>query len=137
MFLTTTRKALTVLCLVTLALAAPTAAMAVNVSSNDGSGVQNATAWLSGGIYMDGNLRSTHGNPVYYSGLIDFSQWWCDDVDDGRYTGNVTSTSGMNAGGAVQTASGACTVQGGKAKVCRDINNLPDSCGSWSALTKP
>jgi hypothetical protein len=131
------RRALSILCLVVLALAAPTAATAVNVSSNDGSGVQNVTTWYGNGAYLDGTLRSTHGNPVYYSGQVAINN--CDDSTYGRYTGNVTSTSGMGAGGQISALIGfwPCSFEGVKARVCRDVSFAPDPCGSWSSTMKP
>jgi hypothetical protein len=124
-------------CLTAIAIAAPTAAMAVNVSSNDGFGVQSPSRWYSNGAILSGDLRSTAGSPVYYSGLVVINN--CGDHDDGRYTNNVTSRSATSASGTVTGTIGfwPCSFDGVKARVCRDINNLPDSCGSWSAIMRP
>jgi len=128
------KKLVATLVLSAMAVAAPTAGMAVSVTYAHGNGTQNATQWYGNGAYLDGVLRSAAGSPVYYEGLVAIGN--CSDVNDGRYTGNVTSTSYMGAGG--QVTSGPlfwpCYLQGAKARVCRDINNLPDTCGGWSAL---
>ncbi|WP_410814961.1 hypothetical protein [Micromonospora sp. 067-2] len=129
------RKVMTFAVLTFVALAVPTAGMAVNVSSSDGSGTQTATTKYSNGAYLDGTLKSTSGNPVYYSGLVVLNN--CGDVNDGRYTGNVTSQSGQGAGGTVSAPPPIlppCSLDGEKARVCRDKSGQPDPCGSWSAL---
>jgi hypothetical protein len=109
----------------------PAAAFAVNVSSGDGSGEQHRTATFSNGAQADGSLRSTSGSPVYYEGKLDLNN--CSDPYTGRYTGDVRSTSGMAAGGTISGFPGACNVQGVKARVCKNVNLAPDSCGPDSA----
>lgn len=111
-----------------LLLAAPTAAYAVNVSSNDGSGTQSVDAWYPNGAMLKGSLRSTHGNPVYFSGQVVYD--WEPDFIVGRYTSNTSSTSAVSRGGPVTYVNGA---DGAKARVCRDRANYPDPCGSWSS----
>lgn len=108
------------------------AASTVNVSDNDGSGSAHATHWSSSTASESGNLKSTHGASVYYQGrlVVDLNS----DATCGRISQNVTSTSS-------KSVSGNCsiyppepgTVSGVKFKVCRVINNLPDSCGPWSS----
>jgi hypothetical protein len=105
----------------------PTAAFAVVVSSGDGSGTQYRAASYSNGAYADGYLRSSAGNPVYYSGKLDLNN--CTDPSTGRYTGDVRTTSGIAAGGAIRGDTRTCGLQGVKARVCRNVNNLPDPCG--------
>lgn len=109
----------------------PTAAYAVNVSSSDGSGVQNRTASYSNGAFADGTLRSTAGRPVYYQGELDLNN--CGDPYTGRYTGDVTSTSGVAAGGYITGTVGGCGLQGVKTRVCKNVNLAPDVCGPDSA----
>lgn len=129
------RRVMTFVALTFVALAVPTAGMAVSVSSSDGSGSQTVGTQYSNGAYLQGPLKSAAGSPVYYSGLVVLNN--CGDVNDGRYTGNVTSRTGQNAAGDVTAAppiSFPCSLDGEKARVCKDVNNAPDPCGSWSAL---
>ncbi|MFY1649543.1 hypothetical protein ACN27J_01425 [Solwaraspora sp. WMMB762] len=132
-----TRKIISVLSLTAIALFAPATALAVNVSSNDGSGVQNVSTWYSDGATLTGNLRSTSGNAVYYSGQVAINN--CGDSTYGRYTSNTTSTTAVTRGGTISASIGLwpCSFEGVKARVCRDINNLPDTCGSWSTTIRP
>lgn len=46
----------------------PTAAYAVNASSNDGSGEQHVVSWTAIGANLTGYLKSTAGRPVYFQG---------------------------------------------------------------------
>lgn len=129
------RKVMTFVALTFVALAVPTAGMAVSVSSSDGSGSQTVGRQYSNGAYLTGPLKSSVGNPVYYSGLVVLNN--CSDHNDGRYTGNVTSRTGQTAAGDVTVTppiTWPCSLDGEKARVCRDINNQPDPCGGWSAL---
>ena len=128
---------MSVLALSTLALAAPAAALAVSVSSSDGSGTQNVSTWYSNGATLSGNLKSTSGSPVYYSGQVAINN--CEDSTYGRYTSNTTSTSLVSRGGTISALIGTwpCSFEGVKARVCKDVNNLPDPCGSWSATMRP
>ncbi|MDX3658748.1 hypothetical protein PV646_15690 [Streptomyces sp. ID05-26A] len=107
------------------------AASTVNISANDGSGSATATAWGQFRGAMTGRLRATNGKKVYVEGLIVFDG--NTDQNCGRMTGDVTS-------GSLVSVSGDCSVNpqvgrpsGMKFRVCTNINNLPDPCGSWSA----
>lgn len=115
---------------------APSVAFAVNVSSNDGSGTQSRTSSITSGVsrgaVVSGTLRSTSGSPVYYQGKVAFAG--CTDVGIGRYTTDTTSTSSVTRGGTISTSLVCGSFQGVKSKVCKNINNLPDSCGSDSSL---
>ena len=77
----------------------PAAAFAVNVSANDGNGEQHRTRSYSNGADVSGNLRSTSGKPVYYSGRVALSN--CSDPSTGRYASNTTSTSYVTRGGTI------------------------------------
>jgi hypothetical protein len=111
---------------------APAAAYAVNVSSSDGNGVQYRTQSYGNGAAVSGNLRSTAGKPVYYSGKVVINN--CGDNEIGRYTTNTKSTSYVIRSGTIAGTIGLwpCSFDGVESRVCRDINNLPDSCGAWS-----
>ena len=109
----------------------PVAAMAVVVDSGDGSGVQYRTATYSNGAYADGNLRSIAAKPVYYAGKLDLNN--CPDPSTGRYTGDVRTTYGIAAGGAITGFPGACNVLGVKSRVCTNYSLAPDVCGTDSA----
>ena len=109
----------------------PAAAFGAVVSSGEGSGTQYRTASYADGAYADGYLRSAAGNPVYYNGKLDLNN--CVDSNTGRYTGDVRASSGIAAGGRIQHSLNGChPLQGVKSRVCRNINNLPDQCGSDS-----
>jgi hypothetical protein len=114
---------------------APSVALAVNVSSNDGSGVQYRTSSITSGVsrgaVVSGTLKSTSGSPVYYQGLVAFAG--CPDEGIGRYTSDTTSTSSVTRGGTISTTLVCGDFQGVKSKVCKNINNLPDACGSYSS----
>lgn len=110
---------------------APTAAFAVNVSSNDGSGQQGVAEWYVNGARLTGTLKSTHGNPVYFAGHVIYD--WAPDKTVGRYTTNTSSTSGASRGGIVADRNGA---DGVRVRICRDRNNLPDPCGDYSSDMK-
>lgn len=110
----------------------PAAAWAVNVSSNEGYGHQTASRRVDG-FYGAGLLTSTHGNPVYYFGRVVYDN--NTDEDCGRYTADTVTGPVERFG----TCSGPLrfdTEDGAKMKICRNINNLPDSCGSWSATDR-
>jgi putative hemolysin len=108
--------------------AAPVTAYAVNVSSNDGSGSQGVTSWYNNGASLSGSLRSTHGNPVYFSGVVVYD--WQTDFRVGRYTSNTSTTYSVTRGGILSYVNGA---DGVKVQICRDRNNYPDPCGSYSS----
>lgn len=108
----------------------PASAYAVNVSSGSGSGTQSRVVTYSNGAKVDGELRSTQGNRVYYQGRVDLGG--CNDVTVGRYSSNTTSTSDVDRGGTISTIRYLCSFQGVRSKICRDISGAPDLCGSWS-----
>lgn len=110
---------------------APATAYAVNVSSSDGNGTQVRDVTYSNGANVSGKLRSTSGDPVYYSGKVANN---CSDDEVGRYSPNTTSTSYVNRGGDIVGTIGLwpCSFDGVESRVCRVINNWPDSCGDWS-----
>lgn len=119
--------------------AAPVAAYAVNVSSSDGFGYQSASTWYSDGAYMTGKLTSTHGDPVYYQGSVQYNNW--PDCKVGRYTSDTRSTSAVTRGGNV-IASASCSfdapyTSGIRVKVCKNNNLSPDSCGPYELDSYP
>lgn len=110
----------------------PTAAYAVNVSSNAGSGDQHRTRSYTNGADVSGTLRSTTGRSVYYSGIIDLGNA-CSDDTVGRYSSNTTSTRGVTRGGSITILKPRwCSFQGVRSRVCEDRPASPDSCGAWS-----
>lgn len=115
-------------------IAVPASAIAVNVSSNDGSGVQYAQTWYGCGSTTSGLLKSTAGNPVYYNGTAVYDGEA--DTNFGRYTSDTTSTTSVGRYGTIGTTSSGCGIDGIKMKVCRNKNNLPDPCGSNSATIR-
>lgn len=126
------RRVLTVGCLIAVGLAAPAGALAVNVSSDDGNGYQNPSTWYANGATLSGALRSTSGDSVYYSGRVNISL--SSDVTVGRYTSNTSSTSYVSRGGDVTAVfTPPSSLQGVRARVCRDVSFAPDPCGSWSS----
>lgn len=109
----------------------PAVAYAVNVSSNDGSGVQYRTTSYSNGAVVSGSLVSTAGKKVGYNGKVAVSL--CSDIDVGRYSGTTTSTTAIIAGGTISALIGApCGFQGVKSRVCTIRTLLPDACGTDS-----
>lgn len=120
----------TLLIAVGLALV-PGTAYATNVSSNDGSGDQHLTAEYSNGWRATGTLRSTRGDPVYYSGKIVFN--FSTDEYCGRYTGDVKQKYAVAAGGTCTVSPGIPSADAAEYRVCKNVNNLPDPCGAWSA----
>ena len=132
------QKAISVVAFTALAVAAPAAALAVNVSSSDGSGSQSVTTWYSNGATVAGNLKSTSGSNVYYSGATVLNN--CEDPVYGRYSSNTSSTTAVSRGGTFTKSNGSwpCSFDGVKMRVCKDVNNLPDPCGGWSStIVKP
>ena len=114
-----------------LLILVPTSAYAVNVSSEDGSGEQHSTARHGNGATVDGKLRSTDGDAVYYQGRVVWGR--CSDSGGERYTGNTRSRSSIKAGGQILALPGiGCRFDGVQSKVCRDISHRPDPCGPWS-----
>lgn len=117
-------------CVTALSIALmPSIALAVNVSSDDGSGTQYWYQKLADGAKVTGNLKSTSGAKVYYSGRVVFDN--NPDPSCGRYTTNTTSLTSVTKGGTCRVY--VSPAVGMKYRVCRDINNLPDDCGSDSS----
>jgi hypothetical protein len=118
---------------VALALAAmPTAAYAVSVSSNDGSGTQYRTVSYSNGAKVSGTLRSTSGKKVGYNGKVAVSL--CSDIDVGRYSETTTSVTAVTRGGTISALIlPPCGFQGVESRVCTVRTLFPDACGSDSA----
>lgn len=109
----------------------PAIAYATNVSSDDGSGTQSLTSKGAWSWAASGKLKSTSGSKVYYSGKIVYD--WNTDENCGRYTTDTTSTTLVTRGGTCSGPIRADTADGAEYRVCRNINNLPDDCGSWSS----
>lgn len=110
----------------------PSAAWAVNVSSNSGSGAQKVTTGYAHGFKATGTLKSTSGHKVYYAGLVVYNYYT--DEECGRYTSNTTSTSAVSIGGTCSDGRVLPpTADAAKFRVCRDRTGLPDTCGSWSS----
>jgi hypothetical protein len=110
----------------------PGVALAVTMSSGNGEGQAFVQSHTGHSFFATGVLRSTSGNKVYSQGQLVYN--WNTDDTCGRWTADVTSSS-------YQSVSGSCngeirigsSADAARFKVCRNINNLPDSCGSWSA----
>ena len=111
---------------------APATAYAVNVSSNDGNGWQDRVTTYGNGASVTGKLRSTAGNPVYWSGKVVINN--CRDSEIGRYSPNTISPSYTKRGGDIAAIIGLwpCSFDGVESRVCRDISFQPDPCGAWS-----
>lgn len=127
-------KALATATFVAALLSAPAGAIAVNVSSNDGSGTQSVSAWYGCGAYLVGKLKSTTGLPVYFNGATVYDN--TEDAQQGRYVADTTSTTLVTRNGQLGPASGTCGIDGVHMKVCRNLPNLPDPCGSWSSTIR-
>ncbi len=128
-------KHLAVAIAATMFAAAPASAIAANVSSNDGKGTQFITTEYGCGSLTRGQLQSTSGNPVYYSGTVVYDNDL--DEDFGRHTSDTTSSTLVGRYGTVGTTATYCGADGVKVKICRNKNNLPDSCGSFTAALRP
>lgn len=107
------------------------AANTVNISANDGNGSATATAWGQFRGAMTGKLRSTSGKKVYVEGLIVFDG--NTDQNCGRMTGDVTSGDLVNVAGDCSVDPQVGRPSGMKFRVCTNVNNRPDPCGSWSS----
>lgn len=110
----------------------PSAAYAVNISSNQGAGQQTVTGHYADGWFASGNLSSTHGNPVYFRGDVIY-----DGVPDpscGRYTSDTRSLVAVARSGDCDGGPGIGSSDGAKSQVCRNINNFPDTCGYNTTL---
>lgn len=115
-------------------LAMPTAAFAVNVSSSDGSGNQSVTTKYSNGFAASGSLKSTSGQPVYFSGDVVFDSY--PDSACGRYTTDTMSTTPMSRGGDCLVTTWFVNADGAKYQVCKNVSFAPDVCGSWSSTER-
>jgi hypothetical protein len=129
-------KALAAAAFVVALVSVPAGAIAVNVSSNDGSGTQTVAEWYGCGAYMTGSLKSTKGAPVYYNGAVVYDNDF--DAAFGRYTTNTTSTSLVTKKGLLgdNDPTGRCGADGVHMKVCKDVSLGPDPCGTWSATIR-
>ena len=115
-------------------LAIPTtSAIAVNVSSGQGSGYQVATRSWSNGKTVNGTLRSYYGAPVFYSGRVNLRNGG-GSTGAMRYTNNISSRSSVKAGGTITGIFGRWTPMSGvQSRVCRHRPYMPDDCGSFSS----
>ncbi|MFX4286248.1 hypothetical protein ACQBJO_12730 [Janibacter sp. G349] len=113
----------------------PSMAYAVTVSSDDGSGTFYVQEWFTKGYERNGSLKSTHGDPVYFSGKVVFDNE--PDYKCGRYTPATSSLTAVKRQGyqcvvtAISTSS-----EGGSDQICRDVPYSPDPCGSWSSTIR-
>lgn len=95
------------------------------------------TTRYNNGAAVSGTLAANRSSMyVYYSGQVDWSQWWCSDSTVGRYSSNTNSTTAVTRGGTISALPGI-TCGGSdtrvRSKVCRDTSYAPDPCGSWSS----
>lgn len=113
-------------------LLTPASAYAVSVSSDDGSGTQSRTKSYANGATVSGQLKSTHGSPVYYSGKVNIAR--CSDSEGKRYTTSTTSKVGVTRGGTISAFIGVypCKFAGVNSRVCKYKKYVPDPCGAWS-----
>lgn len=88
----TKRRALAAAFAAVLLAIPTTSAIAVNVSSGQGSGYQVATKSWSNGKTVNGSLRSYYGAPVFYSGRVNLRNGG-GSTGAMRYTENVTRRS--------------------------------------------
>lgn len=129
------KRFITVLAAALALMAAPAAAFAVNVSSNDGSGTQAVGKWYQCGAFMTGTLKSTKGQPVYYNGDTVYDH--AVDTGWGRYTKDTKSLYPVTMRNQLgSTSSCLHPADGVHIKVCRNRNNLPDPCGSWATTIR-
>lgn len=129
----TKRRALAAAFAAVLLAIPTTSAIAVNVSSEQGSGYQVATKSWSNGKTVNGSLRSYYGAPVFYSGRVNLRNGG-GSTGAMRYTDNITSRSAKKAGGTITGIFGRWTPMSGvQSRVCRHRPYMPDSCGSFSS----
>lgn len=127
------KKLVRVLATVAALVLIPAAAGAVTASSGNGNGNQKVVSWLTNGWSASGTLRSTSGHPVYPSGKAVVSG---PDQVCGRYASDTRSASYVTRRGSCSHHAGYLQDQGMQWRVCRNLNNLPDPCGDWSATVK-
>lgn len=122
--------------IVALAVGMPTAAYAVNVSANYGSGLQYVIKDYGNGFMVSGNLKSTYGKPVYYQGRVVFNKIACFGSGAKKYGPIVRSKSAVRASGTVTKITTASCAAGGskvQSRILEDRGLLPDAVGPWSA----
>lgn len=115
--------------------AIPSVAFGLSASSSQGSISGGATRWYHSGADVTATLNSFKANPVYGSALKVYDN----GLDDthGRFTTNVYDQGDRVRSGRVGfTTNNSNDMDGLKIRVCRDINNLPDSCSSWSGTQR-
>lgn len=115
-------------------LAGPGVALAVNVSSNDGNGVQNRVGTATNGADVAGNLRSVRGQPVYYQGRVNFG-FPCSMSGAERYTSDTASTSSVSRGGEIAAIRGIGCPNAPRvaSRVARNVSLAPDPTGPFTA----
>lgn len=129
----TKRRALAAAFAAVLLAIPTTSAIAVNVSSGQGSGYQVATKSWSNGKTVNGSLRSYYGAPVFYSGRVNLRNGG-GSTGAMRYTENVTRRSAKKVGGTITGIFGRWTPMSGvQSRVCHDRPYMPDDCGSFSS----
>jgi hypothetical protein len=106
----------------------------VNVSSNDGSGTNAITGLGATVMNSTGKMKSTHGNPDYFSGKVVYGG--NTDHTCGRMAPDVTSTSLKSRDGTCHFPVQPGSLDGGQFRICKNINNLPDTCGGWSSTSR-
>ncbi|MGL5823955.1 MAG: hypothetical protein ACRCYU_03825 [Nocardioides sp.] len=116
----------------TLAIVAvPTAAWAVSVSSNDGSGSQYITDSGDQSFRSDGTLKSTLGNRIYYRGIVIYNFY--PDYTCNRISRIIDDRTSQNVGGACgQLSPIPPSADAAGWKICRYRRLLPDGCGSMA-----
>lgn len=121
---------------VTVLLSAiPSVAFGLSASSSQGRIDGGATKWYHAGADMKVTLNSFQTNPVYGSGLQVYDSFSPDEVW-GRFTSDISDDGDRVRYGRIgNTSNYANDMDGVKIRVCRNINNLPDSCSSWSGTS--
>jgi hypothetical protein len=108
---------------------APTSAMAVVVSSNDGYGHQHWISHEDQSFTSTGKLQSTSGERVYYRGVVVYNSY--PDYTCDRISPNTTSSSPVVRGGScAQVIPIPPSADAAAWKICHDIAFFPDGCGS-------
>lgn len=119
--------------LTTLLLAAPGTALAVSVTSSNGTGYATLKSWTSAGAtFSPVGLRSTTGWWVYIAGKVVY-----DNAADVSCWDHLTPT--INSPTTVNYYDRRCNYvvytayrqRGARVHHCRAIRYRPDDCGSW------
>lgn len=127
------KRALATASLTILMAAVPSVAFGLSASSSQGTISGGATTWYHAGADMKVTLNSLKGNPVYGHAIRVYNNF-SPDEDWGRFTGDVNDAGDRVRYGRVgYTSNPSNDMDGIKIKVCRNINNLPDSCSGWSS----